>query len=165
MWSKQSKENLQWNNTATAKQSSSLKYSFRYFLCSQEEKTDKVLRKLKLNKNVQSQDSFSLSTKETCKFKLQNFTIKKAFKLAQNKLEKMWSEKKSKDSSYFTMSLRKFLWSNTLNMMVQSQNILSMSHVGLKCLEILYIKDESSVQKASTAQRKWDFPTSLNTGF
>lgn len=40
-----------------------------------------------------------------------------------------------------------------------------MSHVGLKCLEILYIKDESSLERTSTAQRRCNFPTSLITGF
>lgn len=40
---------------------------------------------------------------------------------------------------------------------------LSMSHVGLKHLEILYIKNEPSLQR--TAQRKCDFPTSLSTDF
>lgn len=96
---------------------------------------------------------------------MQDFIIKKAFKLAQNKLRENVVWKKSKDSSHFTVSLRKFLWSNMLNMMVQSQNLISMSHVGLKRMEILYIKDKRSLQRIPTAQRKYDSPTSLNTGF
>lgn len=84
------------------------------------------------------------------------FIPKKAFKLGQNKLEKMQSEKSQSSPA---TSLCHF-WRNThklLNAMVQSQKSLKM--LDWSGLWILRLKDEPSLQRVSNYySEKTQFP-------
>ena len=76
---------------------------------------------------------------------MQKFITKESVQISSKSIRENAVWRNSKESSYHTVSLRKFLWSNTqklLNETVQSQKLLNMSHVVLKCLEILGFKDD-----------------------